>query len=606
MKSQHGNNLMYLLKAGIAPRPRLFFAALGSVILFNLLDLVFPKLLQLFIDAVGGKALKLAGISLEFVREMRGGIFLIPAAILAFALLRLLFAYSRSVLQTRLGQGALYDLRNKIYNTMQSLSFDYHDKNHAGTLISNVVEDVSHVSRFFEFGVFPLLESPLYLIGALSLLAWICWPAAVASVILLSGAGLVAIWYFRYGKHFFARTKEIFAQHVQLFTENVEGVLVVKAYGKSSQQRGVYDQKVDHLHDSILRETVVTSIMSQSLVYAGVFGIFVVMGITFFMMRRYGWEYTPGRLFMIFYLQSSVVPRVRMLGRSFDLLMRTWVTADRLAPLFATNEYLSDCGKKRLPEVGPGSLSVRNVCFSYGERGHSLRGVSFDLAAGEKLGIVGNTGAGKSTLALVLCRFYDPGKGKVLLDGEDIRSYPIDAVRNQFSLVFQETFLFSTSVKENIAYGKPDASFNQIKEAAKTARIHDHIVSMPQGYETKIGEKGVTLSGGQRQRLSIARAILRQPRFLVLDDCTSALDTATERAIVDGLNSLRETSTLIIIAHRYSSIARADRVIVLENGRILEHGTPAELNHAGTLFTKILQPGTGKDSCDEPHIRTAN
>jgi len=346
--------------------------------------------------------------------------------------------------------------------------------------------------------------------------------------------------------------------------------------------------------------------MSQSLVYAGVFGIFVVMGITFFMMRRYGWEYTPGRLFMIFYLQSSVVPRVRMLGRSFDLLMRTWVTADRLAPLFATNEYLSDCGKKRLPEVGPGSLSVRNVCFSYGERGHSLRGVSFDLAAGEKLGIVGNTGAGKSTLALVLCRFYDPGKGKVLLDGEDIRSYPIDAVRNQFSLVFQETFLFSTSVKENIAYGKPDASFNQIKEAAKTARIHDHIVSMPQGYETKIGEKGVTLSGGQRQRLSIARAILRQPRFLVLDDCTSALDTATERAIVDGLNSLRETSTLIIIAHRYSSIARADRVIVLENGRILEHGTPAELNHAGTLFTKILQPGTGKDSCDEPHIRTAN
>jgi ABC-type multidrug transport system fused ATPase/permease subunit len=309
---------------------------------------------------------------------------------------------------------------------------------------------------------------------------------------------------------------------------------------------------------------------------------------------------------MIFFLQSSMVPRVRMLGRSFDLLMRTWVTADRLAPLFSTDEYLSDHGEKRLPDAGPGSLSVRDVYFSYGERNHSLRGVSFELAAGEKLGIVGNTGAGKSTLALVMCRFYDPRKGRVLLDGQDIRSYPINAVRNQFSLVFQETFLFSTSVRENIAYGKADASFEQIVEAAKTARIHDHIESMPQGYDTKIGEKGVTLSGGQRQRLSIARAILRRPRFLVLDDCTSALDTATERAIVDGLNSLRETSTLIIIAHRYSSIARADRVIVLEDGRIVEHGTPTELNRAGTLFTRILQPGTGKDSYHEPHIGAKN
>ena len=576
------------------PRKRLFYWALFSVIMFNLLDLAFPKLLQLFIDAVSGNSISFLGIDLTVVLDWSLGIYWIPVAILFFAILRWLFAYYRSVLQTRLGQGALYDLRNKIYNTMQSLSFAYHDRTHAGTLISNVVEDVSHVSRFFEFGVFPLIESPLYIIVAYGVLAWVCWPAALVSIGMLSVALVVTILYFKYGKPFFAKTKNIFAEHVQLFTENVEGHLVVRAYGKSSSQKAIYNKKVDQLHDATFKEMVVTSAMSQALVYSTVFGIFAVLGTALVLMRRFGWEYTAGQLFMMFFIQSSLSLRVRMFGRGMDLLMRTWITADRLAPLFTSGEYLPDKGNKRLPEKGPGSLSMEDVYFSYaGYDNHALRGISFAIEAGEKIGVVGNTGAGKSTLALLLCRFYDPQKGKVLLDGEDIRSYPVKAVRNQFSLVFQETFLFSASVKENIAYGKPDATFDDVVAAAKAARIHDHIESMPDGYDTKIGERGVTLSGGQRQRLSIARAILRKPRFLVLDDCTSALDTGTEHAIVDSLDALSETSTMIIIAHRISSIARADKVLVLENGTVVEQGTPSQLNRPGTSFTRILNPGTG-------------
>lgn len=593
MNNSEQNSLTRLIWGGIAPRRRAFAGAIAAVALFNAADLVFPKLLQLFIDAIGGEKLYLLGVELGFI-EKPWGVYVIPAAIMGFALLRLVVAYLRTVLQTRLGQGALYDLRNRIYNTMQSLSFAYHDRHHAGTLISNVVEDVAHVSRFFEFGMFPLLEAPVYIIAAWSVLAWVCWPAALVSIGMVAAAGAVVTGYFLFGKRYFARTKELFAEHVQQFTENVEGVLVVKAFGRGARQRERYDRGAEALHRAIFTETAITSIMSQALVWAGVLGICAVMTTAIVLMRRFGWEYTPGRLFMIFFLQSSLVPRIRMLGRSFDLLMRTWITADRLTPLFTARDYLHDEGGRALPEVGPGSLSLHNVAFSYGERAHALTGVSLDIAAGETVGIVGAAGAGKSTLALLMCRFYDPRKGAVLLDGADIRSYPVEAVRSQFSLVFQETFLFSASARENIAYGKPDASRREIEEAARIARIHDHIVSLPRGYDTQIGERGVTLSGGQRQRLSIARAILRKPRFLVLDACTSALDTGTEEAIVDGLDSLRETATIIIIAHRYASIARADRVVVLENGRVIEEGAPAVLNRPGTAFTRILRPARRK------------
>jgi ABC-type multidrug transport system fused ATPase/permease subunit len=204
------------------------------------------------------------------------------------------------------------------------------------------------------------------------------------------------------------------------------------------------------------------------------------------------------------------------------------------------------------------------------------------------VGLVGATGAGKSTLSLLLCRFHDPDEGVILLDGRDIRDYRLDDVRNQFSLVFQDTFLFSTTIWQNIAYGRPDASYEEVIHAASVAHAHRFITEMPEGYDTVVGERGVTLSGGQRQRLSIARAILRRPSFLILDACTSALDAITEQAIQDSLRELRETSTVIVIAQRYSSVADADYVYVLDNGRIIETGPPDELNVPGTAFSRTL------------------
>ncbi|MFO7820734.1 MAG: ABC transporter ATP-binding protein [Lentisphaeria bacterium] len=578
----------HLLKTCIKPRRRLFGLTLLAVLAFNTVELVLPKLLQLYVDSFAGNELAIFGVSLEFAGSAMGQLLILPALLLAVAGLRWTFTYARTVLQTRLAQGALFDLRSRIFNTMQNLSFAYHDNAHSGRIIANIVEDVNYARRFFQFGLFPLLESVLYLIGALLVMAFVCPPAGLVSAALLGLAAIGVTAYFKYGYKFFVRTKEIFTGMVQIFSENMEGYLVVKAFGCEDGQQQTYHRQVEDLQRATFREIMVSTAMNQALAWAGILGIAAVVGVSIYAGQQGGWDFTAGKLFFLFYLQRSMVVRIRMLGRSMDLSIRFTVTADRLGALFRADQYLDSGGRQRLPDSGPGRIEARSVSFAYGDRSHSLKDISLRIAAGQTVGLVGSTGSGKSTLALLLCRFYDPDRGVILLDGRDIREYNLGDVRNQFSLVFQDNFLFSAPVWQNIAYGKPGATYEDIIHAASIAQAHEFIQEMPNGYETVVGERGVTLSGGQRQRLSIARAVLRKPRFLVLDACTSAVDAMTENAIQNSLNALRETSTVIVIAQRYSSVADADQVYVLNEGMIIESGSPNELNQPGTAFSRVL------------------
>ena len=567
---------------------RLVAAALGAVAAFNMVDLLLPKLLQLYIDSVAGNELEFWHFDLSVLSTRRGQLLILPAILLISGLLRWGFTYSRTVLETRLAEGALFDLRSRIFNTMQSLSFAYHDNAHSGRIISNIVEDVSYARRFFRFGLFPLLESCTYLIGGIAVMTAVCVPAGLAAAGMLLAAGIAVVFYFKYAYRFFARTKEIFTGMVQIFAENMEGFLVVKAFGCEADQRRVYHRQVTDLQDATFKEIMASTAMNQTLVWAAVLGIPVTLGVAILTAKQGAWELTSGRLFLLFFIQRSMVTRIRMFARSLDLAMRFSVTAERLGVLFHTDEFLDTSGDRRLPASGPGRIAAGNVSFAYGDRSRSLRDISLTIQAGQTVGLVGATGSGKSTLALLLCRFHDPDRGVILLDGRDIRDYAIADVRNQFSLVFQDNFLFSAPIWQNIAYGKPDATYENIIHAASVAQAHPFIQEMPQGYETVVGERGVTLSGGQRQRLSIARAVLRKPRFLILDACTSAVDTMTESAIQNSLKELRETSTVIVIAQRFSSVAEADYVYVLDEGRIVESGTPDELNRSGTAFSRAL------------------
>ncbi|MFU8779637.1 MAG: ABC transporter ATP-binding protein [Kiritimatiellia bacterium] len=582
---QHATNL---LRVVLQPRKRLLAATIVAVLLLNILELATPKILQLFIDALSGTPMRIWGLPLPDRLAAGYALLLLPAALLTFAAARWITAYIRAVYESRLGQGALFDLRCRIFDTMQRLSFAYHDSAHSGTLISNVVEDVNYTTMFMQQGLMLILESCAFVLISYIFIFAICWQAGLVSLLLFSGGGGLIALGARYGYPLFARTKALFAATVELFSESVEGSLVVKAFGAGPALRERYAQRVDRLHDSEWRERFLGSAINQSLQWTSYLGIPAVIGAALWAAQSANWNLTTGRLFLLFYLQSGIRMRTWRIGRAIETTIRFTVTAERIGRLLEADAYLEDHGTTPLPPDGPG-LEVQDVSFSYGNREHSVRHVSLGIPTGSTIGVVGKTGVGKSTLALLLCRFYDPDSGSVWLHGHDIRDYPLRELRHCFAFVFQDTFLFSASIRDNIAYGKPDARFEEIVHAATIACIHDFIMEQPEGYETIIGERGVTLSGGQRQRISIARAILQRPRFLILDACTSALDAATERAVQAGLRTLQPGTTSIIIAHRMSSIEHADHVYVMDAGTIVESGSPNELSREGSQFKRILQ-----------------
>jgi ATP-binding cassette subfamily B protein len=576
-----------LLRLCLRPRRSLLGATVGMVIIFNAIELFFPKLLQLYIDTIAGNPLAIWGISLNFLKAR--AMLLIPLMLLAAAGLRWLVTYARAVYETRLGQGALFDLRSRIFNTMQNLSFAYHDASHSGTLISNVVEDVNYANMFFRRGFMLLIESVVYIVISYIIIFMVCPQAALAFLALLLVGLAVILIFFRFGHTIFARTKQLYARTVQVFTENMEGYLVVKGFGTTKTQQNKYNRLVDKLHDAQIRETILSAFLTHALAIIMIAGIPLVIGVALYEASQGRWEFSSGRLFMLFYLQTGLRSRAWGLTRALELTMRFTITAERLGHLLESEAYLADEGNCPIPD-GQLNIKVDKVSFAYGDSGHSLHKISLTIEHGSTVGLVGPTGSGKSTLALLLCRFYDPATGSIRLNDHDIRCYPLADLRNSFSLVFQDTFLFSASIRDNIAYGRPEASFDEIVHAATIAGIHDHILTMPEGYETMIGERGVTLSGGQRQRISIARAILRKPRFLILDACTSALDAKTEKAIRASLEELRKTTTCVIIAHRISSVIDADRVYVMRQGHIVESGSPQDLNRPGTIFSEVMQP----------------
>ncbi len=574
----------------LAARRSLLVKTLLAVTGFNLMEVAIPKVLQMFVDSVAGRAPAIFGFTLGFLKTPGDRIAFFTLALMALSLLRWAMNYLRRVLETRLGQGALYDLRNRIYDQMQSLSFAYHDRAHSGRLIANTIEDVQHIQMFFTQGLFQLLE---VVVGAVCIYAYMmmaCWQAGLVALALLFLGVLAEYVFFKRAAPVFRRTRKILEDVVSTFSEHMEGHLVVRAFGRHAEAITTYGGKITNMMRALWREILAFTGLSQALQLSVLLGIPAVLAVAL-VLRRGGADITAGDLVLLLYLQNLMKIRIRWLAHATLLWMRFAIASERLGELFRADEYLPDPGegRERCDLVPRGAVEFDNVSFAYGGRAHSLRAVTLRIEEGQTVGLVGESGAGKSTLALLLCRFYDPDSGIVRIGGRDIRGIPVAALRGAFSLIFQDTFLFSASVRENIAYGRSHASFEEVIHAATLAEAHDFIMQLPDGYDTIVGERGVTISGGQRQRIAIARALLRRPRFLVLDDATSSLDTQTEGSIQQSLRSLPQTTTRIIIAHRFSSIAEADVVYVLRDGEIVEQGKPGVLDRPGTALSRILQ-----------------
>ena len=575
-----------LLKFCLKTKKKMIFFVVLLVVLFNIIELGLPKILELYVKAFEGEELTFLGFDVSFLSTPKGKMLLLPLALAIVALLRWIVTFLKVYHQGKLGQSVLMDIRRQVYDKVQNFSFDYHDKRHSGILISNLVEDVRFANMFFEQAIFLLIESSIFLVTVYIFLFIHSPAAALVSMGMLLVGYILACFVFRASFHIYGRTKELFAQKVALFSESMEGELVIKAYGQQEHQKKQYADRVKAMHNSNIKEIQWELFSNQLIVWSTQLGVPAMIFAYIWSQRENGLAVNGGELVLLFATQILIISKSRQLSRGTEQLTRFAISARRLHEFFK-DDKVENSGTDKFPDKVE-SLEFYDATFSYGEREPILSNISFSFDKGHMLGVAGATGAGKSSLVQLIAGFYKVGYGQVCINGKSLDKYNSEELRNSVAIVFQETFLFAGSVRENIAFGAPDASRKDVEWAASLANATEFIDELKDGFETEIGEKGVSLSGGQKQRIGIARALLHKPKILILDSCTSALDTKTEKAILKSLNELDDTLT-VIISHRRSALESSDYLLVLDKGKLVQSGTPDEVCHKGSYYLQVME-----------------
>ncbi len=489
--------------------------------------------------------------------------------------LQAVFRYLREVANSKMSMNMVFYIREAIYDKLQRVGFSFHDVLSTGQLINRALTDLQNVRGFIQTAVLTTLEIVLYVVGYMYMIFSVNGWLALLSMVPLP----IWTWYIlRFGKVVQPASKAVMSagdRNVSLIAENIAGVHVIKAFATEKQEVGKYNENCDEFFKRTLKRIkmfadftpVIRAIGGGShltLFLAG--GLIVLAG-----------HMSAGGFIILMTAMGTILGKLQQVGTINEQYQNAIVSARRLYEvLMAPPTVPEKPDAKPLPN-GDGSVRFEGVSFGYDPAKPVLHDIDFEVPGGSVVAIVGPTGAGKSTLVNLLSRFYDPQKGRVLIDGVDLRDALLSSIRTQVGFVFQETYLFSDTVEANIAYGRPKIRGGEIEAAARLAQAHEFIEQLAHGYDTMLGERGSSLSGGQKQRLAIARAILTNPRILVLDDATAAIDPETEDLIRKGMKFVMHGRTTFIIAHRISSVKRADLVLVIEHGRIAQRGTHAEL-----------------------------
>lgn len=482
-------------------------------------------------------------------------------------------------------QGVAYDLRNALHTRLSSLSFSYHDYAQTGQLLTRAIQDVERIRFLTGRATLRLSESTALLIG--TLIAMLLMNPRLALLTLASSPLLIYVA-FRLGSIYRPLSQEIQQQLAVLTTrleQNLRGSRVVKAFAQEDAEIANFEvENAQWLDLSLLSVRVlalntplidfIASLSTAVIVWYG--GRLIILH-----------QLTIGELVAFTTYLSQLVNPIRRLGQIIPAIAMAAASGERIFEILDAQSEVQDAPDARVLPLVEGRVRFENVTFSYFGRHMVLNDLSFEALPGQVIALLGATGSGKSTIINLIPRFYDPTAGRITVDGYDTRDVTLQSLRDQIGIVLQETTLFATTIRENIAFGRPDASENEIIAAAKAAQAHDFIMETPQGYETEVGERGITLSGGQKQRVAIARALLKDPRILILDDATSSVDTETERLIQLALERLMEGRTSFVIAQRLSTVRLADLILVLERGEIAARGTHKELLHSSGLYAEI-------------------
>jgi ATP-binding cassette subfamily B protein len=520
----------------------------------------------------------------------RNALIAIAIAIGGAALLRLVFTVARRLVAGRVSLGVEYDLRQTMYVHLQRLELGFFDRQQTGQLMSRATVDLQAVRFFLGYGLVFLLQSGLtLLLGAVAMFVLNPVLAAVA----LWPVPFVVLVAARYGRTARPALQEVQQRIAELTAEaeeNVSGVRVVKAFAREQRQLGRFRHSVRRVFDQSMYSTRLRAF------YQPLIGFLPNLGLAAILLVG-GRQVIDGSLtlgaFTAFYAYMlMLISPMRTLGVFLGMAQRAVASGARIFEILdRAPEMTVPEGAPALPP-GDGHVELRGVSVTYeGTREPALRDIDLDVPAGTTIALVGTTASGKTTLVSLIPRLYDATTGSVLVDGADVREVQLDSLRHATALVTDDPFLFSASVHENIAYARPDASREDVEAAARRAQADEFVATLPDGYDTLIGERGLTLSGGQRQRLAIARALLADPRILILDDATSSVDASTEQEIKGALREVMRGRTTFVIAHRLSTIALADEIAVLEHGRLAARGTHDELLELSDLYREIVEKG---------------
>ncbi len=604
-----GRALNYLTKY-----PRLTAGATVALIIATAAQLVVPQLLQRIIDTIVTSATHQGILNLpaniQAIAAQKLGLDLVAAQaeldaapralitaaliIVLFAFARGLFAFGQNFMSQALSESIAFDLRNDIFTKIQRLSFSYHDRNRTGQLMIRATDDVERLRVFIGQGLLMALQALILLVGTLAILAWTNIRLTLVVLPVLPLALGIFMLFGIIAQPLFVEVQKRLGRVNTTLQENLAGLKVVKAFTAEEREEKRFHENIDSYLDQRIKVSRVFSFLFPFIFLIANLGQGAVLYFG-------GRQIIDGTLTLgewqkfSLYLVYVFIP-MGQLGFIISLMAQAGASADRIFEILdAKNDVENKPGAIDLGEID-GRVEFKDVSFRYFPGGEAvLSHIGFTAEPGQTVALLGATGSGKSTIINLIPRFYDVSEGQVLIDNHDVRDVTLESLRQHIGIVLQETVLFSGSIRDNIAFGRPDASDDEIIAAAKAAAAHDFISGFPQGYDTPVGERGATLSGGQKQRVAIARALLMDPHILILDDSTSSVDLNTEYEIQKALDQLMKGRTSFVIAQRISTVLNADLILVLDKGGIVARGKHEELMEASPIYAEIYHSQLAED-----------
>lgn len=509
----------------------------------------------------------------------------IALSIIAVFIIRGIFYYGQSYLMNYVGQHVVIDIRKEVFEKLQRLSMSFYDRNKTGTIMSYVTNDVSALQSAMVENIVEMITEGVILVSSIGMMMYLDWKLFLLTVCTFPFVlGFIDMFGKRIRKNG-SRIQEVTADITSVLQETVSSARVIKSFVRQDYEIRRFDRENINNFNANMKNARLMATLTPTIELVAALGVTLVIW--------YGGRsvidgsMTAGALVAFLTYAVNISNPIKRLSRVIGNIQKAMAAAQRVFKVLDMVEEVKDApDAEKLPPVR-GYVEFKNVSFAYNKDEQVLDDVSFSVQPGQIVALVGPSGAGKSTVASLLPRFYDVTGGSITIDGRDLRSVTLNSLREQVGIVPQETILFNGSVYDNILYGRLDATQEEVEAAAKAANAHSFIMELPQGYDTMLGDRGVNISGGQRQRIAIARAILKNPQILILDEATSALDTESERVVQEALDRLMVGRTSFVIAHRLSTIKNADRILVMEKGRLAESGSHGELMARGGLYAHL-------------------